>query len=246
MSFGLNARIARQSILFVLFLLINLGCIGQAWATTSINKQFTPATINPGDTSKFRITIYNTALVSLTNAAVTDNLPAQITINSTPNITNSCGFTGVTATSGSSQIKLTGGTIPANNGSVDGQCYFEIDVSATASGNWVNTIPANGPNNGFTPGGDIAGYQATENSTTVTNTTSASATLSVLTLTSPSGTKSFSPSSVYAGETSTLTITLTNNVATTTLPLTTFTDPFPTGMVVANRNAPAVPPMISG
>ena len=209
-------------------------------ATTSINKQFTAATIDPGNISKFRITITNTSAVALTAAAVTDNLPAQITISNPANSVNTCGFSGVTASPGSSQIKLTGGTIPAASGS-DGLCYFEVDVTATAAGNWINTIPANGPTNGFTPGGAVAGYQATENVITVTNTTSASATLSVRGLSPPTGSKSFSPSPGLVGEPVTLTITLTNPSSNnTTMPLTTFVDTLPTGMVVAPTPAASV------
>ena len=205
-----------------------------SWASTSINKQFTPATINPGDITKFRITIYNTSQTPLTNASVTDILPSQILISNPSNISNTCGFTGVTSASGTSKIVLTGGTVPQNNGS-DGQCYFELDVSSTLPGNWVNTIPAN-----VVPNSNTAGYQASEGGTPVTNSTPASATLSVLnTLSPPTGSKTFSPSSINGGETSILTITLTNpnNI---TLPLTAFTDNLPAGMKVANTPASSV------
>ena len=226
--------------LSLLLLSVGLGSATDALATTSINKQFTAATIDPANISKFRITIANTSIVTLTAAAVTDNLPAPVIIASPANITNTCGFSGVTAAPGSSQIKLTGGTIPANTGA-DGQCYFELDVTSTTAGNHINTIPADGPTSGFTPGGDTAGYQATENTVTVTNTTPASATLSVRGLSPPTGTKTFSPATRYAGETSTLTIVLTNPASNnTTLPLTTFTDTLPSGMKVAATPAASV------
>lgn len=230
----------RSFAVLILLLTTAIGWASEARATTSINKQFTAATIDPGNISKFRITIANTSIITLTAAAVTDNLPAPVIIASPANITNTCGFSGVTATPGSSQIKLTGGTIPANTGA-DGQCYFELDVTSTTAGNHINTIPANGPANGFTPGGNTSGYQATENTVTVTNTTPASATLSVRGLSPPTGTKSFIPATRNAGETSTLTIVLTNPASNnTTLPLTTFTDALPSGMKVAATPAASV------
>ncbi len=232
-----GAWLVMRQTLALLFLLAGLGWAGGALAATTLNKQVTPATINPADISKFRITIANSSSVSLTAAAVTDNLPAQVTIAATPNIVNTCGFTGVTATPGTAVVKLTGGAIPARVSGVDGQCYFELDVTATSVGNWINTIPANGPANGFTPGGNVAGYQATENTVTVTNTSPASATLSVTALNPPTGSKSFAATTTSAliGEPVPMTIVLTNpsGNGAATLPLTTFNDNLPAGMQVA-------------
>ena len=220
--------------MLILALTTAYGWTSEALATATINKQFTPATIDPGTISRFRITVVNASLVQLTAAAVTDNLPSDIRISSPTNATNTCGFTGVTATPGGSQIILTGGSIPAGTGTVDGQCYFELDVISTVAGNWINTIPKNGPSNGFAPGGVAGGFQATENAAVITNTTDAVATLSVRGLSPPTGTKTFTPSPGLIGEPVTLSIVLTNPASNgTTLPLTTFTDPLPTGMTVA-------------
>ena len=219
---------------FLLLLTTTIGWTSEALATATINKQFTPATIDPGNISRFRITVVNASLVPLTAAAVTDNLPANIKISSPANATNTCGFTSVTATPGTSQIILNGGTIPAGTGTVDGLCYYELDVVSTVAGNWINTIPKNGPSNGFTPGGTTSGFQATENTVVITNTTDAVATLSVRGLSPPTGSKTFAPSPGLVGEPVTLTIVLTNPASNgTTMPLTTFTDTLPAGMVVA-------------
>ena len=199
-----------------------------AEATTTINHQFTSATINPGDTSQYQITIANTSLVPLTAAAVTEVLLSQVQIASPANIFNTCGFTVNAATPGTSTVYLTGGTIPAGTGTVDGQCYFQLNVTSTAAGNWVNAIPAN-----TTPNAATSGYTAKENGVDVFNTTPANATLSVNTLIVPTGSKVFAPSPAIAGDPVTLTITLNNPNAGATLPLTTFTDTLPTGMVVA-------------
>lgn len=204
-------------------------CSGPALASTTINHQFTPATINPGDVSQYRITIANSSLVPLTAAAVTEVLPAAITIASPANITNTCGFTVSAATPGTSTVFLTAGTIPAGTGVVDGQCFFQLDVTATTTGNHVATIPAN-----TTPNATTSGYTAKESGVDVFNTTPANATLSVNTLNNPTGSKAFAPSPAIAGDPVTLTITLTNPNAGATIPLTSFTDTFPAGMVVAN------------
>lgn len=202
---------------------------GAALASTTINHQFTPATINPGDVSQYRITIANSSLVPLTAAAVTEVLPATITIASPPAITNTCGFTVNAAAPGTSTVYLTAGTIPAGTGTVDGQCFFQVNVTSTTAGNQVATIPAN-----TTPNATTSGYTAKESGVDVFNTTPASATLSVNTLLNPTGSKVFAPSPAVAGDPVTLTITLTNPNAGATVPLTTFTDTFPSGMVIAN------------
>ena len=205
-----------------------------AYATVTVNKQFTPATIDPGDVSVLRISFFNSSLVPLTAAAVTDNLPAQIAIANPPNVNDTCGFATVTAVSGAQRITTVGGTIPAGTGTTDGSCYIEVNVGSIMAGNWPNTIPANGPSNGFTPGGTTSGFQATENTVTVTNTTPATATLSVRGLSNPTVNKTFAPSPGLQGDPIALTITLTNPNTLSTIPLTTFTDPLPSGMVVAS------------
>lgn len=202
---------------------------GVAAATTTINQQFTPATINPGDESAYRITIANSSLVALSDAAVRVALPNAITIaDGTPTF-NTCSFTVDQASQGTSIVYLTNGTVPAGNGTNDGTCYVEIPVSSVTAGNHIATIPAN-----TQPDATTSGYSALENGVLVYNTTPASATLSVNTLQNPTGSKSFSPSPAIAGDPTTLTITLSNPNTGATIPLTTFTDNLPTGMVVAD------------
>lgn len=205
-----------------------LGASG-AWASTTINQQYTPATMNPGDTSRFKITVLNASLVALTEAKVTVVLNSAVTIAATPNISNGCGFTVAQGSSGGgSTLELTSGGIPAGTGTADGQCFFEVDVTATSPGNWASNIPAN-----TTPNATTAGYTAKENGVDVSNTTEANATLSINTLQAPTGSKVFATSPVIAGDPTTLTITLANPNTAATMPLTTFTDTLPTGMVVA-------------
>ena len=208
-----------------------------AMATTTINHQFTPATIAQGDVSVYRITIANDATVPLTDAAVTSLLAPNITVANPLVINNTCGFTvDPSVVAGGSSVVLTNGTIPAQvNNNVDGQCFFEINVTSITPGNHVITIPANS-----TPDATTAGYQAFQAGTRVSNDTLANATLFVTALQAPTGSKTFAPSPAIVGNSVTLSIVLNNPNATSTMPLTTFVDPLPAGMVVAANPNPSV------
>ena len=216
----------------------------RAEATTTINEQFGPATINQGDSSLYTITISNDSLVPLTDAMATvflDNTSGNpntsgghITIVDGSVISNTCGFTGVTATAGTSKIVLSGGTVPAGSFGSPSICTFSLNVTSITPGTFHAVIPAN-----TTPDANTSGYEATENTVQVTNGTPADITLQVNPLSPPTGSKIFSPSPAIAGAPTTLTITLTNPNASSTMPLTTFTDTLPDdgaghAMVVAN------------
>lgn len=202
---------------------------GLAAATTTINHQFSPATINQGDVSSYTISIANDSTIALTAANVTVVLPADIDIASPLVSVNGCGFSGVISVPGSSSVVLTGGTIPASVAGIDGQCSFQVNVTSIVPGSHIATIPAN-----TTPNPATSGYTALENGVSVYNGTLANATLVVTALSPPTGSKLFSPSPGIAGDPITLTITLTNPNAGSTMPLTGFTDTLPVGMVVAN------------
>ena len=229
---GASGVVRRRSgpalIALSLLLAVSLG----AEATTTINHQFTQATINPGDTSVYRITVANASTVALTAAAVTVVLPSPVKIASPAGISNTCGFTVNAATPATSTVYLAAGTIPAGTGSIDGQCYFELKVTSTTPGNHIATIPAK-----TTPDGVTSGYTALENGTQVWNTTDANATLGINALTAPTGSKTFTPSPAKAGDPATLAITLSNPNPAATIPLTTFTDTLPDRMVVASSTA---------
>ena len=214
-----------QSLIAVLL----VGLPGLAMATTTINHRFNPATIDPGDTPTYTIEIANDSVVPLTAAAVTSILPPEITIADPANITDTCGFGSFTANPGSSDVILSGGTIPAGDGFIDGQCFFQISVTSIVPGNHVATIPPN-----TLPDATTSGYTALENGVPVFNGTEARATLAVGTLLDPTGSKTFSPSPATAGDSSTLSIVLSNPNNSTTLPLTSFSDNLPAGMEVAS------------
>ena len=127
----------------------------------------------------------------------------------------------------------TGGTIPAGTGIVDGACYIEVNVVSTAAGNWPNIIPANGPANGFTPGGTVSGFQAMAGRGRRHQLDVRDRHARRSRPANPDRQQDFLPSPALVNEPITLTITLANPNTVSTIPLTTFTDPLPAGMQVA-------------
>ncbi len=236
-------RQPRVILAVVAFLLLSLPYL--AGATTTINEQFSPDVINQGDASLYTISITNDDTINLTSAMVTvflDNTTAapntsggHITIASGTVVDNTCGFSVDSAGAGTSKIVLTGGTIPAGSPATPSVCTFSLEVTSVTLSTYHAVIPAN-----TTPDATTSGYAATGNSIIVHNTTSADITLQVNALSAPTGNKAFSPSPAVAGDPITLTITVSNPNATSTMPLTTFTDSLPAGMVVAGTPGASV------
>jgi uncharacterized repeat protein (TIGR01451 family) len=180
-------------------------------APPSISKTFTPTSIAVNGTTSLTFTITNPTgnPVSLTGVGFTDTLPTGLTVTSASS--SQCSGT-LTVTGATGVISLSGATV-----AVGTPCQFSVTVTGATAGSYTNTTGAVTSNEGGTG-----------------NTGSASLTV----LFPPSIVKSFNPTSVPLGGTSTLTLTITNPNA--SLPLTgvAFTDTFPSGMVLAsNPNA---------
>ena len=204
-----------------------------AHASANINLSFSPVTINQGDTSQLVIDFTNTNTSNgLTALAATVLLPANLTVAATPAITDSCGFTTKSATAGAGVVVLNGGSVVAAT-TVDGKCTVTLNVTSTVPNNYSISFPA-GPASGFVAGGStVAGFSARDAGVSVTNSAPSSPTLQVTALSAPTGTISYSPTTIYEGETSTVTVSLTNANASVTLPLTSFSYALATGMQVA-------------
>jgi LPXTG-site transpeptidase (sortase) family protein len=204
-----------------------------------INKQFANLSITPGSVTQLTVSIYNDNTFGLINADWTDTMPAEIRIANPPNIVNTCGGS-VSAPAGSNTFSLTGGSVPAKPDiSHPGECSVTINVTSTTAGNHINTIPAGGLTANDAPTGSID--LASEDP--------ASATLQVNLVESPTLTKIFNPTTVWAGETSTLTIRITNNEPTSggvNLTQTTLTDHLPTNVVVATPLTYTLSPSCGG
>ena len=171
-----------------------------------VGKSFSPIVIAPGGTSTLTLALYNSNVFDMTGVAVSDTLPAGVTVAASPNTSTTCGPGSVTATSGGSTVSLSGGTMTAG-----GVCFVQVDVTASALGSYTNTIGA----------GAISDNEG------ITNPNSDSAIL--LVRNSPTIAKSFNPSAIGQGGSSLLTITLSNSNA-VVLTGAAFTDSFPSGM----------------
>ena len=98
------------------------------------SKFFSPSSIATGGTSRLTVILTNVNSQPVTNVSFTDTYPAGVVTATTPNLTTTCGGT---ASSTANSVSLANGTIPASD-----DCRVEIDVTAAAPGNYVNTIPA--------------------------------------------------------------------------------------------------------
>lgn len=112
-------------------------------ANIGVTKQFLPAVVKPGQRSRLRINFYNATATPLTFLAVTDTLPAGMSVPSGANPTTTC--LGATVTSPAANlVQVAHGTVPAASSGVAASCQAEIDVLVAAQGDYTNTIPAGG------------------------------------------------------------------------------------------------------
>ena len=181
--------------------------VNAAVVPPTLGKAFSPATIAAGGSSTLTITLSNSngTAANLTEP-LTDTLPSGLVVSGAAATT--CG--GVVTTTPST-VTLTGGSIPAN-----GSCTVTVPVSAATGGSFINSL--------------AVGALVTNNGS---NTAPAISTLTVTAPTAVTLGKAFSPATINAGGTSTLTITLSNTNATAANLTAPLTDTLPTGVVVA-------------
>jgi CSLREA domain-containing protein/uncharacterized repeat protein (TIGR01451 family) len=178
-------------------------------APPSIAKSFSPNSINLNATTSLIFTITNPGsnAVALNGVGFTDHLPTGLTVASVG--TPVCGGT-LTTVAATGMISLSGATLaPGVN------CTFAVTVTGAASGTFVNTT-------GFvtsTNGG--SGNQSTD---------------VLVVIGPPQIVKSFNKTSVVLGGSATLTFTIDNPNASSTLTGIGFTDGLPAGLVVATPN----------
>jgi len=156
---------------------------------------FQPGTIPAGATSKMLLEITNPNAIAATGLAASDVYPGGIFNASPASATTTCGGT-VTAAAGDHSFSFSGGSLAANS-----TCAIEVDVTGFG-GLWVNAID---------PG-------SVTSTSVPANTTFSSALLIITTgppppPATPAVTMAFTPSSIHAGKTSTLSIVLKNSNA---------------------------------
>ncbi len=164
----------------------------------SVSKAFVPASVVPGANSVLFLTFTNPRNTAATFSAVfTDiypSIPGGTVVNAlTPGVINGCGAVGaVTATASINQLSMsTANVIPALS-----SCVVRVNVTATpatASGTFVNTIPAGSLSTNLGP-----------------STLPAVATLTVSNQTNLSMSKVVSSANIFPGTTLNYTVTVTN------------------------------------
>jgi uncharacterized repeat protein (TIGR01451 family) len=181
----------------------------------AIAKTFAPVAIATNGTSTLTIQIVNASsdAVALSGMSLTDTLPTNVRVAPLPNAATTCGAGAVAAVPGATSVALTGGTLAAG-----ASCTISLTVTSATGGIYVNTIPPHSL-------GDAQGS---------TNAAPAQATLNVGNASGVTVSKTFVPSIIAPGATSTLTIAVSNTSANAAaLTSVALTDPLPTNVTLA-------------
>ena len=185
-------------------------------AFATINVTATPSAVksfsaNPNTgINTLTITITNNNAAGITGVGFTDTFPAGLTVAPTPAATNNCTSSTLTALANATSISLTGGTLTA-----PGTCTVTVSVVASAAGLYNNQTSGVASNVGTGRLSNIA------------------------TLIAPALSKTFSPAFTGPGDTSRLTITVTNPSLATALTGVQFGDTYPTNLTNTASPAPA-------
>ena len=104
----------------------------------TLSKAFVPPTVSPGGVSRLIITLGNGNTSPQTlQQALTDNLPAGVTVAATPGVGGTCTTGSVSATAGGNQV------VYANGASIPGGgCTIEVNVTAASAGTYTNQFLA--------------------------------------------------------------------------------------------------------
>ncbi len=114
-------------------------------STTSsigVNKLFEPPVVSPTESSRLRITIYNTQPEALTGLSLQDDYPAGLVNAPDPAPFSNCGGAVSITFPTAGSVMLTGGSIAASVDNEAATCYLETSVVAADEGTYLNTIPA--------------------------------------------------------------------------------------------------------
>lgn len=187
----------------------------QASGAPGVTKLFTPGAIQTNGVSTLTITLSNgSASPATLTSALTDALPAPLVLANPPGASTTCTQATLTAVAGAGSLSLgSGAQIPAQ-----GSCAITATVIAHAAGTFTNVIPAGAlqTDAGESPDAAIADLTVTGQPVP------------------PTLTKAFAPSTIVAGGSSVLTITLANSRPNAATLATELTDALPPPLVVAD------------
>lgn len=121
--------------------------------TSSVNvvKTFEPRVVSPGETSRLRLTIFNSLPTPLRNFGIQDNLPTGLQVAEEANAYSNCGGAVNLTWPDQTSVVLSGGRLAE---AVDGNassCHLEVDVVAADEGTYTNLIPEDSLTEAGTP-----------------------------------------------------------------------------------------------
>jgi hypothetical protein len=104
----------------------------------TVTEAFSPATVGENVASTLTITFSNANGFDLTQAAFTETVPANLSVQTSPAPTTTCSGASGTLTSSASTVTVAGANIPAK-----GSCSMTMTIESAAAGTYANTIAAN-------------------------------------------------------------------------------------------------------
>ncbi len=186
---------------------------------TSLTKAFNPTTIAPGGTTTLTFTLTNPPNRPSQVVSFVDTLPSKLQIAAVPNVVNTCTGGSITATAGGSSFSVSSATVPASTASAS-TCTISVDVTNVAQQS--GTCPdANLTNSAA----NISGVQNINNAVTASCVT--------VTQQMPSLIKSFGPTAIAPGGTTTLTFTISNPASNNPAQAVSFIDTLPSKLQIA-------------
>ncbi len=177
----------------------------------TLTKSFGASTIPLNGSTSLSFTVGNPNTTGeLSGVGFTDTLPSGLKVATPNGLTGTCGGGGISASAGSGTVGLSGATLASS-----ASCTFSVNVTGTTAGVKTNVTGAPTSNEGGT---------------------GTTATASVTVVAPPTLSKSFGAPSITVGGTTSLSFTVTNPNAATTLHGIGFTDTLPSGLVVSTPN----------
>jgi streptogramin lyase len=187
--------------------------LGAAAVPPTIVKSFGAASIPLNGSTSLSFTINNpNAATTLTGVGFSDTLPAGLVVSTPNGLAGSCGGGTITATAGSGSVSLASATLASS-----ASCTFSVNVTGSTLGTKNNTTGAVTSVEGGTGG-------------------TASASVTVAAIAPPTIVKSFGAASIALNGSTSLSFTISNPNAATTLSGVGFADTLPAGLVVSTPN----------
>jgi serine protease len=113
-------------------------CPAPLTVTTSaptVTEAFAPASVGENVVSTLTITLGNTNAFVLTQSSLTETLPANLSVSTSPAPATTCGAGTLTNTT--SSVMLSGADIPAK-----GSCTIKLSVQSATAGSYTSTVAA--------------------------------------------------------------------------------------------------------